>query len=131
MEIVAIAQRAETVGALEEFVANAGTPFGSERPDVGNFLQMKFLRIVAANDHGKSVFKAQGLGNFKTEALRVEPPDAAVDGVRVVILCHTLAVRIWGFVENGGFRGDPGFYRQSELNRRAGCVGWRGERAGT
>src|SRR6266852_8776818 len=102
MEIVAIAQRAETVGALEEFVANAGTPFGSERRDVGNFLQMKFLRIVAADDHRESVLEAERLRNFNVKTIRVELLDAAVDGVRVVILCHTLAVRIWGFVENGG-----------------------------
>ncbi len=77
---VAFGPAAEAVGALEEFVADAGAPLGGEERDVGNFLKMKFIRVVAADDHGECVFEAEGLGDFEMEAIGVELLDAAVDG---------------------------------------------------
>src|SRR5882762_7058998 len=79
MEIVAIAPAAEAVGALEEFVADAGAPFGGDGSDIGDFLQMEIFGVVAADDHGESVFKTEGLGDFEMEAIGVELLDAAVD----------------------------------------------------
>jgi hypothetical protein len=80
MEGVAFAPAAETVGPLEEFVADADTPIGSERRDIRDFLQMEMLGVVATNDHGKRVFEAEGFGNFEVEALGIELFDAIVDG---------------------------------------------------
>jgi hypothetical protein len=77
---VAVAPTAEAVGALEKFVADAGVPFGCEGRDVGNFLQMEIFRVVAADDHGESVFEAEGFGDFEMETIGVELLDAAVDG---------------------------------------------------
>jgi hypothetical protein len=114
-EIVAIAQRAEAVGAFEEFVANAGAPLRGDGRDVGDFLEMEIFRVIAADDHGKSVFEAEGLGDFEVEAIGVELLDAAVDGVRVVVLCDALAVRIRGFVEDGGKRRASVFDVEVEL----------------
>ncbi len=61
METVVFAEAAETVGALEEFVAGTGAPFGGKRRDIGNFLQMEIFRVVAADDHGEGVFEANCL----------------------------------------------------------------------
>src|SRR5258708_35932103 len=69
MEIVAVAPAAEAVGALEEFVADACAPLGCERRDVRNFLQMTFLRVIAANDHGKSILKAARIGGVGMKAV--------------------------------------------------------------
>src|SRR6267143_122612 len=80
MEIVAIAPTAEAVGALEEFVADAGAPFTGDGSDIGDFLQMEIFGVVAADDHGESVFKTEGLGDFEMKAIGVELLDAAVDG---------------------------------------------------
>jgi hypothetical protein len=77
---VAVAPSAEAVGALEKFVADADAPFGREGNDVGDFLQMEIFRVVAANDHGESVFEAERLGNFELEAIGVELFDTIVDG---------------------------------------------------
>jgi hypothetical protein len=114
-EIVAIAQRAEAVGAFEEFVANAGAPLRGDGRDVGDFLEMEIFRVIAADDHGKSVFEAEGLGDFEVEAIGVHLFDAAVDGVRVVAPCGSLAVRIRGFVEDGGKGGAGVFDVEVEL----------------
>src|SRR5712692_1048807 len=62
---------------------------------------MEIFRVIAANDHGESVFEAERLGDFKMEAIGVEPLDAVIDGVRVIVMCDTLAVRIWGFIQDG------------------------------
>lgn len=62
MEVVAIAPAAETVGALKEFVADARAPVGSEGGDVGGSAKMQAAGVLAADDHGESIFKAERLG---------------------------------------------------------------------
>ncbi len=96
MEIVAVAPAAEAVGALEKFVADARAPLGGKGRNVGDFLQMEILRVIAADDHGESVFEAEGLSDFEMEALGVELFDAMVNGVRIALR---------GFVEDGGESG--------------------------
>ena len=73
---------------------------------------MQFLGIVAADDHGESVFEAERFGDFEVETISVELLDTAVDSVRITLR---------RFVENGGeggagvfdveieFAGDKGF----------------------
>src|SRR6266436_8528432 len=95
MEIVAIAPAAEAVGTLQKFVAHASAPLGCEKRNIRNFLQVETSRIIATNDHGKSVFKTEWLGDFEMEALGVELLDAVIDG-------GGIALR--SFVENGGER---------------------------
>src|SRR5207249_4873334 len=80
METVAIAPAAETVLALEEFVADADAPFTGEGRDIGDGAKVEILGIVAANDHGEGVFEAEGLGDFEVEAIGVELLDAIVHG---------------------------------------------------
>src|SRR4029077_15657207 len=94
-EAVIFAEAGEAVRAFEEFVADAGAPFGCKGNDIRNFLEMEIFRVVSANDHGKSVFKTKRLGDFEMEAIGVELLDAVEDGVRIVVLRNTLAVRIW------------------------------------
>jgi hypothetical protein len=106
-ERVAIAPAAEAVGALEEFIADADAPFGGERREVGDFLQMKALRIIGADDHGEGVFEAEWLGDFELKAVGVELLDAAVD-------CGGIALR--RFVEDGGERGAGVFDVQVEVS---------------
>src|SRR5437667_458896 len=84
---------AEAVGAHEKFVADAGAPFRSKGRDIGDFLKMEIFGVVAADNHGESVFKTERLGNFKVKAISVELLDAIVDGGRI-------ASR--SFVEHGG-----------------------------
>src|SRR5258708_14865416 len=67
---------------------------------------MKFLRVIAADDHGESIFKAKRLGDFKMEAIGVELLDAVIDG-------GGIALR--GFVEDGGQRGAGVFDVEVEL----------------
>ena len=85
MEIVAIAPAAEAVGPLEEFVADARAPFGGDGGDIGDFLQMEIFGVVAADDHGESVFKAEGFGDFEMEALGVELFNAMVNSGRIAL----------------------------------------------
>src|SRR5438034_7062198 len=93
MQIVAIAPAAEAVGALEKFVADADAPFRSKGRDIGNFLEMEILGVVAADDHGESVFKAERLGDFKVKPVSVEFLDSIVDGG---------GIALQSFVEHGG-----------------------------
>lgn len=97
MEVVAIAPAAEAVGALEEFVADAGAPLGSESGDVGGGAEMQAIGVLAADDHGEGIFKTERLGQLKRKALSILLFDAAVDGGG--------AIRAGGFVENGGESG--------------------------
>src|SRR5467141_2322716 len=106
MKIVAIAPAAEAVGALEEFVADAGAPFGGDGSDIGDFLQMEIFGVVAADDHGESVFKTEGLGDFEMEAIGVELLYAAVDG-------GGIALR--SFIQDGGEGGAGVFDVEVEL----------------
>src|SRR5260370_40446201 len=82
MKIVAIAPAAEAVGALEEFVADAGAPFGSNGGNVGDFLEMEIFGVVAANDHGEGVFETERLGGFEMRALGGERLAQGVVGSR-------------------------------------------------
>jgi len=93
MKIVAIAPATEAVRSLEKFVAYASAPFGCDGGDIGDFLQMEIFGVIAADDHGEGVFKAEGLGDFEVEAIGVELLDAVVDG-------GGIALR--GFIQNGG-----------------------------
>src|SRR5437879_8645507 len=80
MQIVAIAPAAKAVGAFEKFVPDARAPFGGERRDVGNFLEMEIFGVIAADDHGESVFKSERFGDFKMKAIGVKLLDAIVNG---------------------------------------------------
>jgi hypothetical protein len=82
-EAVVLREAEKSVGAFEKFVADAGSPFASERRDIGDFLQMKFLRVVASNDHRESIFEAEWLGDFQVETIGVELLDAVIDGSRI------------------------------------------------
>jgi hypothetical protein len=108
VEGVAVAPAAETVWALEEFITDADAPFGGERRNVGNGVEAGDFGVVAADDHGKSVFETERLGDFEAEALRVELLDAIVDGGGV-------AGR--RFVEDGGEGGAGVFDVEVELAR--------------
>src|SRR6266446_1422177 len=80
MQLVAIAPAAKAVGAFEKFVANAGAPLGGQRRDIGNFLEMEIFGVVAADNHGESVFETERLGDFEVKELGVELLDALVNG---------------------------------------------------
>src|SRR5882757_3016332 len=54
---------------------------------------MKFLRVIAADDHCESILEAERLGDFKMEAIGGELLDAVIDG-------GGIALR--SFVEDGG-----------------------------
>jgi hypothetical protein len=99
-EIVAVAPAAEAVGPLEKFVPDADAPFGRERCDVGDFLEMDFLRVVAANNHGEGVFETEGLGDFEVEAVGVQLLDALINGVRIALR---------GFIQDSG-KGSAGVF---------------------
>jgi len=83
VEAVQTGQGAEAVGALEEFVADAGAPLRRDGSDIRNRAKVKVFRVVAADDHGKSVFEAQRLGDFEMKAIGVELLDAVVDRGRI------------------------------------------------
>ncbi len=93
MQAVKLAPATEAVGALEEFVAEAGAHFGSEGNDVGCVAEMEALGVFAADDHDESVLEAERLGDFEMETLGVA-------------LLHTIVDVAWvaagGFVEDGG-----------------------------
>jgi hypothetical protein len=99
-KIVAVAPAAEAVGALKKLVADANAPFGRERCDVGDFLEMEFLSVVAANDHGKGVFETEGLGDFEVETVGIELLDALINGVRIALR---------GFIQDSG-KGSAGVF---------------------
>jgi len=94
VECVAAAPAAETVGALEEFVADADAPLGVDRSEIGHGAEMEALGVVAADDHGEGVFEAERLGEFEIEALGVLLFYAGVDGGG--------AVRAGRFIQHGG-----------------------------
>ena len=96
MEIVALAPATEAIRTLEKFIADTDAPFGCEGREVGDPLEMQIPSVVAADDHGESVFKTEGLGDFEMEALRVKLSNAMVNGVRIALR---------GFVEDGSESG--------------------------
>src|SRR5258708_3699787 len=67
---------------------------------------MKFLGVIAADDHGESIFEAEWLGDFKMEAIGVELLDAVIDGGGITLR---------RFAENGGERGASVFDVEVEL----------------
>src|SRR5260370_11720864 len=81
MQTVKLAPAAKTVRALEEFVSETRAHLGSVGNDVAGVLQVQALGVVTTNDHGKGVFKAEGLGNFAIETSAVALPDAVVNVV--------------------------------------------------
>jgi hypothetical protein len=85
IEIVALAPTAEAIRTLEKFVADPDAPSGCEGREVGDFLEMQISSVVAADDHGESVFEAEGLGDFEMEALGVELFNAMVNSVRIAL----------------------------------------------
>src|SRR5260370_39376146 len=74
---------------------------------------MRMFGVPAADDHGESVFEAEGLGDFKVEAIGVELLDAVVDGVRIAL---------GRFVEDGGEGGAGVFDVEVELARKESFV---------
>src|SRR3989454_11295391 len=74
---------------------------------------MKSLRIIAANDHRKSVFKAKRLGDFKMEAIGVELLDAVIDGSGITLR---------RFVQNGSEGGARVFDVEIQLAGKEGFV---------
>src|SRR5260370_38038633 len=79
MQAVELAPAAEAVGALEEFVAEAGTHFGGVRGDVAGVAEVETLGVIAADDHGESILKAERLGDFEIEPFGVTLPDPTVN----------------------------------------------------
>src|SRR5258708_33954623 len=67
---------------------------------------MKFLGVIAANDHGKSILKAERLCDFEMKPVGVELFDAIV---------HRCGIALRGFVEDGGQRGAGVFDVEIEL----------------
>src|SRR6266853_1856182 len=55
---------------------------------------MKFFRVIAADDHGESIFKAKRLGDFKMEAIGVELLDAIVDSARSALWTRSVPPRL-------------------------------------
>jgi len=93
-EIVAGAPAGEAVGALEEFVADAGAPLGGDGSEFGHGAEVERLRVALADDHGEGVFETERLGEVEIEFLGVLLFDAIVD-LRGRVLAR-------GFVEDGG-----------------------------
>src|SRR3984957_5235213 len=83
MQTVALDESAVAVGALEEFVADAGVPAWSDGDDVGDFAEVKLFGVGAADDHRESVFETERFGDVEIETLGVALFDALVDGLRV------------------------------------------------
>lgn len=79
MEAVTLAPPGEAVGALEEFVADADAPWGNDGGEIGHGVEMEFLRVVAADDHGEAVFEAERFGEEEMEAPGVLLFDAIID----------------------------------------------------
>src|SRR5260370_39240066 len=74
---------------------------------------MKFFRVIAADDHCKSILEAEWLGDFKMEAVGVELLVAVIDGG---------GITLGRFVENGGGRGAGVFNVEGELAGQEGFV---------
>src|SRR6267378_5559217 len=83
MQAIDLAPATKTVGAFEEFVSETRAPLGGVRDDVAGVAKVKALRIVATNNHGEGVFKAEGLGDFEIETLGVALFHAIVHVVRI------------------------------------------------
>jgi hypothetical protein len=74
---------------------------------------MEVLGVVAADDHGESIFEAERLGDFQVEAVGVELLDAKVDGG---------GIALWRFVQDGGEGGARVFDVEVELAGEEGFV---------
>src|ERR1700724_72380 len=93
MQAVELAPAAEAVGALEEFVAEAGAHFGGVGDDVAGVAEVETLGVFPADDYGEGIFKTERLSDFEIKTLRVALLDALVDVARV---------GAGRFVEDGG-----------------------------
>jgi hypothetical protein len=74
---------------------------------------VKALGVIAADDHGERVLKAEGLGDFEIETLGVALLDAIVDFVRIAT---------GGFVEDGGQGGAGVFDVEVEITGEEGLL---------
>src|SRR5882762_6175151 len=83
MQTVKLAPAAKTVGPLEEFVSETRAHLGDVRDDVAGVAQAQALGVITTNDHGKGVFKAEGLGDLEIETLGVALPDAIINVVGI------------------------------------------------
>ena len=93
MQIVAMREAGVAVGAFLKLVADAGVPLWSNGDKIGDAAEVESIGVTGADDHGKSVFKAERLGDFELKTLSVKLLDAVIDGV---------GVRGKGFIEDGG-----------------------------
>src|SRR5580692_1219800 len=94
VEAVAVAPTVETIGALEEFVADTGVPLRSDCGEIRHGAEMEIVGVVAADDQGEGVFEAERFGELEIETLSVLLFDALVDGSRAVCSGR--------FVQDGG-----------------------------
>ncbi len=60
MKIVAGAKPGEAVGPLQELVADARAPFGSDRSEVGDRTDVQVFTVVPANHHRNVFSKPSG-----------------------------------------------------------------------
>jgi hypothetical protein len=97
---VAAREPSITVRAFLEFIANAGTPFWRNGNEIRDSPQVKIVGVIRADDHGKSIFKAEWLGEFELETLGVKLFYALINGG---------GIGAGGFIENGGERGSGVF----------------------
>src|SRR5437879_8962576 len=67
---------------------------------------MKFLRVIAANNHGESILETKRVGDFEMEPIGVELLDAVIDGG---------GITLGSFVEDGGERRAGVFNVEVEL----------------
>ena len=85
-------------------------------------MQVEVFRVVAADDHGEGVFETERFGDFEMEAIGVELLDAVEDSVRIALLCNSLVVKIWRFVEDGSESGAGVFDVEVEFAGEEGFV---------
>src|SRR5712672_2584199 len=115
MQTVKLAPAAKNVGALEEFVSETRAHLGDVWDDVAGVAQVQVLSVITTNDHGKGVFKAEGLGDLEIETLGVALPDAIVN---VLGICARRFVEYSGQCSAGVFHvqveiaGEEGFLAQ-------------------
>jgi hypothetical protein len=82
LEAVGGAEAGQAVGALLEFVADAETPLGRVFCGLAEGGEVQAAGVVAANDHGEGVFKAERRGDDDVVAGGVEGADGGEDALR-------------------------------------------------
>ena len=63
MQIVSAAESRQAVGALLKFVSDAKAPLRRVWRGLAQRRRVQASRIVAANHHGESIFKAERIGD--------------------------------------------------------------------